>query len=251
KAESTSICQPSAGYESFPGFLPSTAEDTTPLLSSSSFDDDTVRRGFIRKVFSLLILQLLFTFSVVCVFTFSTVVKEAVQTNLWAYLSSFIIFAVVAIALSFSESFSRRHPWNVVGLAVVTLSLSYMVGTIASFHDTYAVIIMMGVTLVITVSIILFSAQTKWDFTICYGVVLILAVDLIMFGIICIFYNSYITDVVYGCLGALFYSLFLLIDCQLMMGVMSFRLDPEEYVRAALTIYLDIILLFLYLLGRR
>uniref|UniRef100_A0A8C5HH90 Uncharacterized protein n=1 Tax=Gouania willdenowi TaxID=441366 RepID=A0A8C5HH90_GOUWI len=96
-----------------------------------------------------------------------------------------------------------------------------------------------------------FLFWTKWDFTICYGVVLILAVDLIMFGIICIFYNSYITDVVYGCLGALFYSLFLLIDCQLMMGVMSFRLDPEEYVRAALTIYLDIILLFLYLLGRR
>uniref|UniRef100_A0A8C5GC96 Si:ch211-284o19.8 n=1 Tax=Gouania willdenowi TaxID=441366 RepID=A0A8C5GC96_GOUWI len=192
----------------------------------------TVLSWFSLQVFSLLILQLLFTFSVVCVFTFSTVVKEAVQTNLWAYLSSFIIFAVVAIALSFSESFSRRHPWNVVGLAVVTLSLSYMVGTIASFHDTYAVIIMMGVTLVITVSIILFSAQTKWDFTICYGVVLILAVDLIMF-----FFPHP--------------SQFLLIDCQLMMGVMSFRLDPEEYVRAALTIYLDIILLFLYLLGRR
>ncbi len=46
-------------------------------------------------------------------------------------------------------------------------------------------------------------------------------------------------------------SQFLMIDCQLLMGTMSYRLDPEEYVNAALMIYLDIILIFLYLLGRR
>lgn len=44
---------------------------------------------------------------------------------------------------------------------------------------------------------------------------------------------------------------FLMIDCQMLMGTMSYRLSPEEYVSAALTIYLDIILIFLYLLGRR
>lgn len=42
-----------------------------------------------------------------------------------------------------------------------------------------------------------------------------------------------------------------MLDCQLMVGLFSFRLDPEEYVTAALTLYLDIILIFLYLLGWR
>lgn len=37
----------------------------------------------------------------------------------------------------------------------------------------------------------------------------------------------------------------------MLMGTMSYRVDPEEYVNAALTIYLDIVLIFLYLLGRR
>lgn len=46
-------------------------------------------------------------------------------------------------------------------------------------------------------------------------------------------------------------SQFLLIDVQLLMGKMSYRLDPEEYVNAALLIYLDIVLIFLYLMGRR
>ncbi|XP_067462610.1 protein lifeguard 1-like [Thunnus thynnus] len=251
KIETTYTYQPTSGYESFRDIIPESVPDTTPLTSSCSFDDKTVRMAFVRKVFSILTLQLLFTFSVVCVFTFSTVVKKAVQDNLWAYLSSFIIFAVVATALSCCRSFSRRHPWNIVGLAVVTLSLSYMVGTIASFHNTNAVVITMGATLAISLAIIAFSAQTRIDFTIFYGVLLILAVDVLMFGFFCTFYYSYITDVAYGCLGALLYSLFLMIDCQLMMGTMSYRLDPEEYINAALMIYLDIVLIFLYLLGRR
>ncbi|XP_073348154.1 protein lifeguard 1 [Pagrus major] len=251
KTETTYTYEPISGYESFCDIGPEAPSDTTPLISSSSFDDRTVRRGFVRKVFCILTLQLLFTFSVVCVFTFSDVVKEAVQTNLPAYLSSFIIFIVVAIALSCCQSFSRRHPWNIMGLVVVTLSLSYMVGAIASFHNTVAVVITMGATLAITIAIIAFSAQTRYDFTVWYGVLLILLVDFIMFGFFCTFYYSYVSEVAYGCLGALLYSLFLLIDIQLLMGTMSYRLDPEEYVNAALTIYLDVVLIFLYLLGRR
>ncbi|CAK6973118.1 protein lifeguard 1 [Scomber scombrus] len=208
KIETTHTYQPTSGYESFCDINPELMADTSPLVASSSFDDKSVRMGFVRKVFSILTLQLLFTFSVVCVFTFSTVVKKAVQENLWVYLSSFIVFAVVAIALSCCKSFSRRHPWNIVAL-------------------------------------------TRYDFTICYGVLLVLAVDVIMFGFFCTFYYSYIADVAYGCLGALLYSLFLMIDCQLMMGMMSYRLNPEEYINAALMIYLDIVLIFLYLLGRR
>uniref|UniRef100_A0A7N6B4S4 Uncharacterized protein n=1 Tax=Anabas testudineus TaxID=64144 RepID=A0A7N6B4S4_ANATE len=95
------------------------------------------------------------------------------------------------------------------------------------------------------------AVSSRYDFTICYGVALVLAVDLIMFGFFSIFYYSVVTEIVYGCLGALLYSLFLMIDCQMLMGRSSLSLDPEEYVNAALLIYLDIILIFLYLLGRR
>lgn len=46
--------QPATGYESLCDIIPS---ETTPIISSSSFDDRTVRRGFVRKVcvFSLVI----------------------------------------------------------------------------------------------------------------------------------------------------------------------------------------------------
>ncbi|KTF95318.1 hypothetical protein cypCar_00028560 [Cyprinus carpio] len=214
----------------------------------SSFEDDTVRKAFIRKVFSVVTIQLLVTFTVVCVFTFSNTVKAAVQGNIWVYISSYIIFVVVGTCLSVFSKFSRTHPWNLLGLSIVTLSLSYMVGTVASYHDTSAVIIALGSTLVISFTIIIFSAQTRLDFTVCNGILLILSVDLLMFGFFSIFFYSSVLQIVYGCLGALLYALFLAVDCQLVMGRQTYSLDPEEYIYAALIIYLDIIMIFLYIL---
>ncbi|XP_057713751.1 protein lifeguard 1 [Corythoichthys intestinalis] len=249
KGETTG-CDVEEGDQSSPETKAEGQSEDPPLAETSAFDDKTVRRAFVRKVFSILTLQLVFTFSVVCVFTFSPVVKRVVQKNIWIYVSSFLIFAIVSIALNCAKSLRRKHPWNLIGLAIVTISLSYVVGTMASYHDTRAVIITMATTLAISLTIIAFSAQTRYEFSCCYGLLLIMVVDLLMFGIFSGFYYLYITQVVYGCLGALLYSLFLMVDCQLMMGVLSYRLDPEEYVTAALMIYLDIMLIFIYLMGK-
>ncbi|XP_061111153.1 protein lifeguard 1 isoform X2 [Conger conger] len=186
--------------------------------------------------------------SVVCVFTFSETVKETVQKNLWVYLSSYILFVIVAVSLSICSSFSRQHPWNLVGLSVVTLTMSYMVGTVASYHNTTAVIIAMGITIGVSFAIIIFSAQTRVDFTLCNGTLLILSVILLMSGFFCFFFYSNVVQVVYGSLGAILYSVFLAVDCQLVMGRKKYSLDPEEYVFASLILYLDIITIFLYLL---
>lgn len=49
--------------------------------------------------------------------------------------------------------------------------------------------------------------QTRYDFTVCYGLLLILLVDLFMFGFFCTFYYSHVAQVAYGTLGALLFSL--------------------------------------------
>ncbi|XP_061696003.1 protein lifeguard 1 isoform X1 [Syngnathoides biaculeatus] len=250
KDETTGAEGDMEGDESAPETKSEGQAEDVPLAETSAFEDKTVRRAFVRKVFCILTLQLVFTFSVVCVFTFSTVVRKAVQKNIWIYVSSFIIFVLVSIPLNFAKSLRRKFPWNIIGLAIVTLSLSYVVGAMASYHDTRAVIIAMATTLAVSLTIIAFSAQTRYDFSCCYGLLLIMVVDLVMFCVFSSFYYVYITQVCYGCLGALLYSVFLMADCQLMMGMLSYRLDPEEYVTAALTIYLDIMLIFIYLMSR-
>ena len=52
-----------------------------------------------------------------------------------------------------------------------------------------------------------------------------------------------------GSIGALIFSLYIVYDTQLMMGGKhKYALSPEEYIFAALNIYLDVINLFRYIL---
>ena len=53
----------------------------------------------------------------------------------------------------------------------------------------------------------------------------------------------------YGTVGALVFSLYLVYDTQLMLGGKhKYALSPEEYIFAALNIYLDVVQLFMYIL---
>ena len=53
----------------------------------------------------------------------------------------------------------------------------------------------------------------------------------------------------FGSVGALIFSLYIVYDTQMMMGGKhKYSLSPEEYIFAALNLYLDIINLFRYIL---
>ena len=73
----------------------------------------------------------------------------------------------------------------------------------------------------------------------------------ICFKYIIIFSFTYRYAIIaYGAAGALVFMVYIVYDTQLMIGGKhKYSLDPEEYVFAALNLYLDIINLFLYLLS--
>ena len=68
--------------------------------------------------------------------------------------------------------------------------------------------------------------------------------------IILLFFTYRYAIIAYGAAGALVFMIYIVYDTQLMIGGKhKYSLDPEEYVFAALNLYLDIINLFLYLLS--
>lgn len=240
-----------------PNYLPDggyhNEEDPPPFHDNQDFsfglDNKMIRRNFIRKVFLLLTAQLLVTFAFVAVFTFVDNAKRFVQANMWTYLLSYGIFLVSVCVISCCGDFRRRHPWNLVALSILTLSMSYMVGMIASFHDTDSVIMAVGITAVVCFTVVIFSLQTKYDFTSCYGVLFVCLIVLILFGLLCICIQDKILHIVYGGLGALLFTCFLAVDTQMLLGNKELALSPEEYVFAALHLYTDIINIFLYILA--
>ncbi|XP_028819223.1 glutamate receptor, ionotropic, N-methyl D-aspartate-associated protein 1a (glutamate binding) [Denticeps clupeoides] len=218
-------------------------------FTSSGWEDKSIRQAFIRKVFMVLTVQLLVTFSFVAVFTFVDDAKLFVRRNPWTYYVSYAIFFVALIVLSCCGDFRRKHPWNLVALSILTLSLSYMVGMIASFYNTDSVIMAVGITAVVCFTVVLFSLQSKYDFTSCRGVLFVCLIVLLLFSILCIFIRHKILHIVYASLGALLFTCFLAVDTQLLLGNKKLALSPEEYIFAALNLYTDIINIFLYILA--
>ncbi|KAM9775982.1 glutamate receptor, ionotropic, N-methyl D-aspartate-associated protein 1a (glutamate binding) [Syngnathus typhle] len=237
-----------AGSPGYHGDVPPTYYDNEDF-TNSGFEDKGIRRAFIRKVFLVLTVQLLVTFSFVAVFTFVDDAKVFVRRNPWTYYISYAVFLVSLIALSCCGDFRRRHPWNLVALAILTLSMSYMVGMIASFYDTDTVIMAVGITAVVCFTVVLFSLQSKYDFTSCQGVLFVCLIVLLLFGILCMFIRHKILHIVYASLGALLFTCFLAVDTQLLLGNKKLSLSPEEYVFAAVHLYTDIVNIFLYILA--
>lgn len=61
--------------------------------------------------------------------------------------------------------------------------------------------------------------------------------------------RDHMMQIVYAGLGALLFSFFLLIDTQMIVGgVRAVQISPEEYILAVITLYLDILNIFLYVL---
>ncbi|KAI8737978.1 protein lifeguard 3 isoform X2 [Biomphalaria glabrata] len=222
--------------------------------NAGSFSDKTIRRRFILKVYAILFAQLLVTFGTICLFIFVKPIKLWVQNNLWFYICAYVLFLVLYLTLICCPNVRRKYPNNFICLGLFTLVFSYMTGTISSFHSTEIVLIAAGITAAICLAISLFAVQTKIDFTLCSGLLFVLVMALFFFGWSCLIvyyalgYN-YILECVYGGLAALVFGLFLIYDTQHIVGGRKYELSPEEYIYGALQLYLDIVNLFIILLG--
>ena len=60
--------------------------------------------------------------------------------------------------------------------------------------------------------------------------------------------HTRIVYLVVSVIGAVIFSLYLLYDLQMLMGGKTQELSPDEYIFASMTIYLDVIQIFLNIL---
>ncbi|XP_063623883.1 protein lifeguard 2-like [Cydia splendana] len=140
-------------------------------------------------------------------------------------------------------------PYNYLFLLLLTLSLSAIVGVMCSLYHVREVLIAGGVTFVIVLSLTIFAFQTKIDFTVMSGSLLVLCLVLLLFGILAAFTPYPGLHQLYCALGVLVMGVFLVYDTQLIVGGdHRYAFSPEEYVFAALTLYLDIMYIFIRVL---
>ena len=79
-----------------------------------------VRRGFLRKVYGLLSIQLLLTGAMICMFLYIEPINEMALESNWLYWVSSIVFLVVLITLICSKNLVRKSPANLICLFILT-----------------------------------------------------------------------------------------------------------------------------------
>uniref|UniRef100_A0A7M4EBK3 Protein lifeguard 2 n=1 Tax=Crocodylus porosus TaxID=8502 RepID=A0A7M4EBK3_CROPO len=235
---------PSYGSGGYPG--------DTEMLTTFSWDDRNVRRVFIRKVYAILMVQLLVTVNIVAFFTFCDPVKDYIQTHPAWYWASYAVFFVTYMILALTLGPSLPLP-NCLSHTLITGLLlgiwgGWVLCNFCSYYDTKSVLLCLGITALVCLSVTIFSFQTKYDFTSCQGVLFVMLMVLVFGGIIMavILPFQYVSGLFFSS-PHLLYSPFLAL-AEMLMGNRRYALSPEEYIFGALNIYLDIIYIFSFLL---
>ncbi|EDV37814.2 uncharacterized protein Dana_GF13645 [Drosophila ananassae] len=223
--------------------------DHTFADKSLVFNDQTIRKGFIRKVFGIVLVQLLFTCGIMAFFVFHRPTKKFVQNHPEIMLVAAIINIIVLIMISCFEMFRRRHPVNLICLSIYTFTMAVLLGVASSFMDANVVLAGVGITALLVTVLALYAIQTKYDYTAAGGVIITIVVGFIVIASMEIWIPSLVTNLPIACLMAIFSCFFLIYDLQLIIGGNHmYSFDPEEYVFAALTLYVDIVRILIYVL---
>jgi hypothetical protein len=209
-----------------------------------------VRSGFIRKVYGILCAQLFLTAMIA--WPISTMPQQWVQQHgsLCQACMMISLMAVLGVSCCCVEA-ARKVPYNYIFLLIVTVCEAVMVGFICAMYTGESVLIAAGLTAGIFGCLTVYAFTTKSDFTGMGGYLTAGLCGLILTSFICMLFPSEMMRKVLGGAGAILFSFYIVYDTQLICGGKhkkhSFGVD--DYVFAALNIYLDIINLFLYLLS--
>jgi FtsH-binding integral membrane protein len=84
--------------------------------------------------------------------------------------------------------------------------------------------------------------------TSCGPYLMVFGLVLLVFGIVAIFWRDPIVQLIYSCLSALLFGVYLIFDTQLVLGRFQNAYSLDDAYFAAIQIYIDIIQLFLHIL---
>lgn len=230
-------------------------EHTTIYLgtdpSRSLFSTKEIRAAFVSKVYSILFVQLLVASALIAWFTLHEPTKNYFKQwgALWLY-AALAVGMVVYFVLLCVESTRRSFPINLILLALLTLAFGLIAAVFSARFETVTVLCAFGATALATLVVMLLAKFSPFDITDCGCALCVLGLVHVVFALVLtlVLVPTNTASLLIAGSGALLVSIYLLFDLQLIMGGRTVELSPEEYILAAVMLYIDIINLFQYML---
>ena len=207
-----------------------------------------IRLGFIRKVYGIILFQLILTTLIVYLTIRYRVLSEFLISNP-AFLYLCIAGALFTeIPIICCQSVAQKVPLNYILLLIFTICESFLVAQTTLYFEPISVLICAGLTLAVVIALTLYAIFTKTDLTVCGGAIAALSIISLILTIIGIFYTSAFYQTLVNAFGVFLFSLYLIYDTQLVIGKNKVFLSTDSYIVGALIIYIDIVTLFIKIL---
>lgn len=222
--------------------------DAARVFYPLMLESPELRWAFIRKVYSILSIQMLLTVAVASIVVFVRPVANFFVSSPGGFGLYIFLLILPFIVLCPLYYYYQYHPINLLLLGVFTVAMSFAVGLTCAFTKGEIILESVILTSVVVVSLTMYTfwaAKRGHDFNF-LGPFLFSAVMILMFfALIQIFFPlGRIALMIYGGLASLIFCGYIIYDTDNLIK----RYSYDEYVWAAVSLYIDIINLFLSLL---
>eukprot|EP00922_Rhytidocystis_sp_ex-Travisia-forbesii_P036271 GHVS01053807.1.p1 GENE.GHVS01053807.1~~GHVS01053807.1.p1 ORF type:complete len:385 (-),score=26.00 GHVS01053807.1:64-1218(-) len=192
-------------------------------ISLIVYPSPEVRLCFVREMYAILSVQLLYSFAFGLVFSLYVSAQHWLLANWVLALTSIIVgFCLIGVMRCFASRLANRRTYSYILIAVATFGLSWMNAFCGLMTSTSAFAIAAGITTAVCIGLSIFSIQTKWDFTretgcSVYKFASLLLLTLIL-GIVAAIVQNNILSIIYYILITVVFSLTLIYDTQQVVG---------------------------------
>ncbi|KAF3651286.1 BI1-like protein [Capsicum baccatum] len=217
-------------------------------LYPAMLENPQLRWAFIRKVYSILTIQLLLTIAVASVVvTVHPIAHFFVSTG--GGLALYILLIITPfITLCPLYYYHQRHPVNYLLLGLFTVTLAFAVGLTCAFTSGKVILESVILTAAVVISLTLYTfwaAKRGHDFNFLGPFLFAALIVLMLFGFIqLLFPLGRLSVMIYGCLASILFCGYIIYDTDNLIK----RYTYDEYIWAAVALYLDVINLFLSIL---
>jgi len=210
------------------------------------------RQKFITRVYSILWVQLVVT----SIFIGCCNQIQPLQKFMISGWGSTLVFPCFILMIVLSCMIYCRHdiiktcPGSGIYLTLFTGASTYILGYVGVVTSSETLLLAGLSTLGIFSGLSLYAVQTKYDYTDKGGYLLALLLGLVICGLFIPFTSLPILSIVYSSAGSIIFSFYIVYDTQLIVcgNHRSVMFHIDDYVLASVSLYLDIINLFLMLL---
>jgi len=201
--------------------------------------------GYIRKIYGMIIFQLILTYVVSLIGTIQ-IVNRIYKSN--PYILKFYIFISFIILFSFiiKKSLYRKTPYNYIILILFTISIGFSI--------SFAYIIIKKETILYIFSLLILNIFILFCLTIIYNnniyyLFNILFMFLVDFLIYLISYMIFPIEYAYITFGIYVYVVYIILNTSLLEGMIFKEVSLDDYIYSSLCFYImDLVYAFVYII---